>query len=72
MTYKQVIMTHMIDTKIDICYIMLPKTGMSYYTACGMGEDEQSRQSRECEARVPQGKLQHNSLIKHVKVLFSY
>lgn len=31
----------MIDTKIDICYIMLPKTGMSYYTACGVGEDEQ-------------------------------
>lgn len=38
---KQVIMAHMIDTEIDICYIMLPKTGMSDYRACGFGEDEQ-------------------------------
>lgn len=63
----------MIDAKIDICYIMLPKTGMSYYTGLWhRGKTNRSRKSRECEARVPQGKLQHSSLIKRVKVLFSY
>lgn len=63
----------MIDTKIDICYIMLPKTGMNYYTGLwDRGKMNRSRESRECEARVLQGKLQHSSLIKRVKVLFSY
>lgn len=63
-TGKQVIMTHVINATIEICYIVLPKTEMSYYIGLWPRGRWTAPDSQRNVKPASQGKLQQSSLIK--------